>query len=113
MARSIGAIQTASQRSLKSIRAIVSAIGEVETVSVASAHAVEEQNRATGEIAHEVQISSDGANRSAEALGGFRTVTARTHDAAAELQQSSDDLAQQASRIRREVAEFCEKVAVA
>jgi methyl-accepting chemotaxis protein len=113
VARSIGAIQTASQRSLKSIRAIVSAIGEVETVSVSIAHAVEEQNRATNEIAHEVQISSDGANRSAEALGGFRTVTARTHDAAAELQQSSDDLAQQASKIRREVAEFCEKVAVA
>ncbi len=113
VARSIGAIQTASQRSLKSIRAIVAAIGEVETVSVAIAHAVEEQDRATTEIAHEVQISSDGANRSAEALGSFRTVTARTHDAAAELQVSSDDLAEQASRIRREVAAFCEKVAVA
>ncbi len=60
-----------------------------------------------------MQISSDGANRSAEALGGFRAVTARTHDAAEELQQSSDDLAQQASKIRSEVAAFCEKVAAA
>ena len=96
VARSIEAIQTASQRSLKSIREIVAAIGEVETVSVAIAYAVGEQDRATAEIAKEVQISSDGVSRSAQSL-----------------QSSSDDLASQAQRIRREVAEFCERVAAA
>ena len=113
VARSIEAIQTASQRSLKSIREIVAAIGEVETVSVAIAYAVGEQDRATAEIAKEVQISSDGASRSAQTLQSFETVTERTYAAAGSLQSSSNDLASQAQRIRREVAEFCERVAAA
>lgn len=113
VARSIEAIQTASQRSLKSIREIVAAIGEVETVSVAIAYAVGEQDRATAEIAREVQISSDGVGRSAQSLQSFETVTERTYAAAGSLQSSSDDLATQAQRIRREVAEFCERVAAA
>jgi methyl-accepting chemotaxis protein len=113
VARSIEAIQTASQRSLKSIREIVEAIGEVETVSVAIAYAVGEQDRATAEIAKEVQVSSDGASRSAQTLQSFEAVTERTYAAAGSLQSSSSDLATQAQRIRREVAEFCERVAAA
>jgi methyl-accepting chemotaxis protein len=113
IARSIEAIQTASQRSLKSIREIVAAVGEVETGSVAIAYAVGEQDRATAEIAQEVQLSSDGAHRSAQILNAFETVTVRTHDAAGGLQTSSDHLAEHAQRIRREVAAFCERVAAA
>ncbi len=113
IARSIEAIQVTTQRSLKSMREIVDAIGEVETISVAIAYAVGEQDRATAEIAHEVQVSSDGAHHSAQILNTFESVTARTHGAAEGLQSSSDELAAQAQQIRREVAEFCERVAAA
>ena len=113
VARSVEAIQTASQRSLRSIREIVDAIGTVESVSVAIAHAVGEQDRATAEIAHEAQVVSDGAGRSARMLTAFEAVTERAHEAAGGLRSSSGVLAEQAQRVRREVAAFCERVAAA
>ncbi|SEF51467.1 methyl-accepting chemotaxis protein [Bosea lathyri] len=109
----IGAMQEVSQRSLKAIRDIVDAIGEVEHVADAIAFSVHEQGRATSEIAHQVRLSFEGARRSAGAVGSFETMTARTHDAAEQLQQTADALATQAQGIRREVAAFCGRVAAA
>jgi methyl-accepting chemotaxis protein len=113
VAQSIEAIQSASQRSLKAMREIVEVVGDVETVSVAIAYAVSEQDRATAEIAREVQVSSDGAGRTAQMLSAVESVTVRTFDAAGRLQSSSDDLASQTHRIRAQVSGFCEKIAAA
>lgn len=113
VARSIDAIQLASRRSLQSVREIVTAINQVETVSEVIAHAVDEQDRATSHIAREVHVSSEGVSQNARVLDSFEIVTAQTHQAAAHLQGASDDLAEQAYRIRTEVAAFCERVAAA
>ncbi|MGO4739275.1 methyl-accepting chemotaxis protein [Bosea sp. 2KB_26] len=109
----INAMQVASQRSLKAIRDIVTAMSEVERVAEAIAVSVHEQDRATMEIARQVQLSFEGARRSAGAVGNFETMTVRTHDAAAQLQDAADALAKQAHSIRQEVAAFCGRVAAA
>ncbi|MCU4179317.1 methyl-accepting chemotaxis protein [Bosea sp. BH3] len=109
----IGAMQKASQRSLKAIRDIVEAIGAVESVANAIALSVDEQSHATAEIAHQVHLSFQGAQRSADVAGGFDLMTRETHDAAEQLQSTASALAQQAQDIRREVASFCEQVAAA
>jgi methyl-accepting chemotaxis protein len=109
----IGAMQEASQRSLKAIHDIVDAIGEVERVADAIALSVNEQGRATSEIAYQVRLSFEGARRSAGAAGSFETMTVRTHGAAEQLQQAAASLAAQTHGVREEVAAFCGRVAAA
>lgn len=109
----IGAMQTASQRSLKAIRAIVESIGEVERVTEAIAVAVHQQGQATSEIARQVQMSFDGARRSAGVVDHFESMTVRTHGAAEHLENAADALAAQAHSIRREVEAFCGRIAAA
>lgn len=109
----IHAMQQATQRSLKAIHDIVDAIGEVERVADAIAMSVDEQGRATSEIAHQVQLSFEGARRSAGIVGSFEDMTIRTHGAAQQLQEASEALAAQARDIRCEVATFCKEIAAA
>jgi methyl-accepting chemotaxis protein len=109
----IGTMQQASQRSLKAIRDIVEAIGEVESVANAIALSVDEQSRATAEIAHQVRLSFEGAQRSADVAGGFEVMTRQTNGAAQQLQSAASTLAQQAQEIRQDVASFCGRVAAA
>ncbi len=109
----IGTMQQASQRSLKAIRDIVEAIGDVESVANAIALSVDEQSRATAEIAHQVRLSFEGAQRSADVAGGFEVMTRQTHGAAQQLQSAASALAQQAQDIRQDVANFCGRVAAA
>lgn len=109
----IGAMQQASHRSLKAIREIVEAIGAVENVADAIAVSVDEQSRATAEIAHQVRLSFEGAQRSADVAGSFEIMTRQTHGAAQQLEGAASALARQARDIRRDVANFCERVAAA
>lgn len=113
VSQQIGTMQQASQRSLKAIRDIVEAIGDVESIANAIALSVDEQSRATAEIAHQVRLSFEGAQRSADVAGGFEVMTRQTHGAAQQLQSAASALAQQAHDIRREVASFCGRVATA
>ncbi len=109
----IGAMQTASQRSLHAIRDIVEAIGDVESVADAIARSVQEQGHATAEIARQVQLASHGARSSAGVVDNFEALTVRTHGAAEHLQAAADALAAQAQGIRQEVAGFCGRIAAA
>ena len=109
----IGAMQDASQRSLKAIRDIVTAIGDVERVAEAISVSVQQQGQATSEIAHQVRMSFDGARRSADIVGSFEAMTEGAHHAAQQVQGSAEALAAHARQIRAEVAGFCERVAAA
>lgn len=109
----IGAMQEATQRSLKAMREIASSIGLVESLADAIAHSVDEQSRATAEIAYQVRLSFEGAQRSADIAGGFEVMTVETHGAATQLQETAAALARQAQAIRADVARFCGTVAAA
>jgi len=109
----IGAMQEASQRSLKAIRDIVVSIGDVERVADAISVSVQQQGQATSEIAHQVRMSFEGARRSADIVGSFEAMTEGAHGAARQVQNSANQLATQARSIRTEVADFCERVATA
>ena len=73
---------TRSDADLKDVFDIVEAIGDVESVANAIALSVDEQSRATAEIAHQVRLSFEGAQRSADVAGGFEVMTRQTHGAA-------------------------------
>jgi methyl-accepting chemotaxis protein len=109
----IGAMQDASQRSLKAIRDIVTAIGDVERVAEAISISVQQQGQATGEIAHQVRMSFEGARRSADIVGSFEAMTEGAHHAARQVQDSAEALATRTREIRAEVADFCGRVAAA
>ena len=109
----IGAMQDASQRSLRAIRDIVTAIGDVELVADAISVSVQQQGQATSEIAHQVRMSFEGARRSADIVGSFEAMSEGAHHAAQQVQDSAEALAAQARGIREEVAAFCERVAAA
>jgi methyl-accepting chemotaxis protein len=109
----IGAMQDATQRSLKAIRDIVTAIGDVERVAETISVSVQQQGQATSEIAHQVRMSFEGARRSADIVASFEAMTEGAHHAAQQVQGSAEALAGQAREIRAEVAAFCERVAAA
>jgi len=107
----IGAMQDASQRSLKAIRDIVTAIGDVERVAEAISVSVQQQGQATGEIAHQVRMSFEGARRSADIVESFEAMTEGAHHAARQVQGSAEAVATHTREIRAEVAAFCGRVA--
>ncbi len=109
----VGAIQQATQRCLKAMREIAGAIQEVEALADAIACSVNEQERATSEIAHQVRLSFEGAQRSADIAGSFEAMTIETHGAATQLGETAAALSRQAQTIRRGVAGFCGEVAAA
>ncbi|WP_420102017.1 methyl-accepting chemotaxis protein [Bosea sp. (in: a-proteobacteria)] len=107
----IGAMQGATQSSLSAILEIVQAIAEVEQLSDAIAASVNEQGKATSEIAYQVGLSFEGAQRSADVAAGFTAVTAQAHAAAEKLEETASAVARQAQAIRSDVAGFCSRVA--
>jgi methyl-accepting chemotaxis protein len=109
----IEAMQDATRRSLKAIRDIVTAIGDVERVAETISVSVQQQGQATSEIAHQVRMSFEGARRSADIVASFEAMTEGAHHAAEKVQGSAEALAGQAREIRAEVAAFCQRVAAA
>jgi methyl-accepting chemotaxis protein len=109
----ISAMQEATRRCLAAMREIVSAVGAVESLSDAIAQSVNAQSMATSEIAYQVRLSFEGAQRSADMAGGFEAMTVKTHGAAAQLEETAVALARQAQQIRSGVARFCSDIAAA
>lgn len=109
----IDAMQQATDSSLSAIRAIVGTIGNVESLSGAIAGSVNEQGRATSEIAYQARLSFEGAQRGADIAASFQSVVAEAHGAASQLQETACALDRQAQIIRDDVARFCGDVAAA
>jgi len=106
----IGRVQRETNDTIDAIRSIMSSIDQISETTAAVAAAIEEQNAATQEISRSSQTAS---GQTSEASGMIQSVLgSATHSQtmAVQVVQSSKDLSQQASTLRREVDRFLDSV---
>jgi methyl-accepting chemotaxis protein len=99
-------IQTATDKTVRSIDGIVATIETVRAIAAAIAGAVEEQSVATQEIALNTKRASDGTQMVTTHIHGVQTCSETTEKASTDLQALSTSLAQQSTRLGSEVATF-------
>jgi methyl-accepting chemotaxis protein len=109
----IGGIQSATQKSVQSIRAIIDVITRIDESSTAIAAAIEEQGAATREISRNVQQAAASTQDAARNVEGVTDAAQRTGAAAGEVGAAADQVAHKVSELRNEVAGFLAKVRAA
>jgi methyl-accepting chemotaxis protein len=109
----IGGIQSATQRSVESIRAIIDVIKRIDDASTAIAAAIEEQGAATREISRNVQQAAVSTEDAARNVTGVTGAAGRTGAAATEVGAAAAKVSEKVSELRSEVAEFLGKVRTA
>jgi methyl-accepting chemotaxis protein len=106
----IGAIRAVSSDAVTAIREIGGTIGQINEIAAAIAGAVEEQAKATQEIARNVQQAAVGTNAVSSNLGGVTKAAGDTGSAAQQVLSASQGLSQQSSVLRGEVETYLREV---
>ena len=109
----IEAIQTETAEALTAIKRISNTIVEVNQISTTIASAMEQQGAATQEITRNVQEAASSAKQVSENINGVGEAVAATGQAASDLLDEADRLAQQAKTLQTEVGHFLETVRAA
>jgi methyl-accepting chemotaxis protein len=109
----IGGIQSATQKSVESIRAIIDVIRRIDDASTAIAAAIEEQGAATREISRNVQQAAVSTEEAARNVEGVTGAAARTGAAASEVGTAAAKVSEKVSELRNEVAQFLGQVRAA
>jgi methyl-accepting chemotaxis protein len=102
----IGAIQAATQESVRAIEEIVRTIGEVGGIAASIAAAVEQQGAATAQIAQNIQHAAEAAGDVTSTIAGVGSAANDTRLAAGSVHDAAAELSQQAAHLRRQVGEF-------
>ena len=106
ISQQIKGMQTETVRSVSRIETIGRTISEMSTIATAIATAVEEQSAATQEIARNVQEAARGTSEVSSNINGVRQAASETGAAAAQVQATSGEVAQQGEGLRSEVDRF-------
>ncbi len=106
ISQQIKGMQTETVRSVSRIETIGRTISEMSTIATAIATAVEEQSAATQEIARNVQEAARGTSEVSSNINGVRQAASETGAAAAQVQATSGEVAQQGEGLRSEVGRF-------
>ncbi len=106
ISQQIKGMQTETVRSVSRIETIGRTISEMSTIATAIATAVEEQSAATQEIARNVQEAARGTSEVSSNINGVRQAASETGAAAAQVQATSGEVAQQGEGLRSEVTRF-------
>ncbi|MEM6614928.1 MAG: methyl-accepting chemotaxis protein [Pseudomonadota bacterium] len=109
----IGMIQTATETSVGSIRAISDQIASMDEVAAMIASAVEEQGSATQEIASNVQQASAGTDEVSQNIAEVREAAVQTGVASTEMQESASVVEKRVSVIRNEIETFLDAIRAA
>ncbi|WP_119300436.1 methyl-accepting chemotaxis protein [Dongia deserti] len=109
----IGEIQSATERSVQSIRAIIEVIRRIDEASSAIAAAIEEQGAATQEISRNVQQAAVSTQDAAQNVEGVTGAASRTGAAASDVGSAAEKVSAQVTQLRSEVAGFLQKVRTA
>ncbi|MEJ1157729.1 methyl-accepting chemotaxis protein [Prosthecomicrobium sp. N25] len=109
----VSEIQQATGRTVGSIERIVGTVQEIKTISAAIASAVEQQGTATGEIAANTQLAARGTEGVTGNIAGVGRAAELTGAASTKLMDLSSGLSGQAADLRREVADFVQKLEAA
>jgi methyl-accepting chemotaxis protein len=109
----IAMVQTATSEVIQAITTVRNSIAETNTVAASIAAAVEEQSATTKEIAANTNQAANGTSEVSRNIEGMTVVASQTGAAANQVLSSASGLAEQAETLRRNVADFFEKVRAA
>jgi methyl-accepting chemotaxis protein len=102
----IAAIQGETQSAAGAIGGICKTIGEINEISGMVAGAVEAQQKATQEIARNIQEAATGTREVADNIGTLTSTANETGSSAALVLSSASELARQSDLMRGEVEKF-------
>jgi methyl-accepting chemotaxis protein len=111
--KQISGMQIATRESVEAIKEIGTVILQISEVSGTIAATVEEQGSATRQIAHNVQMASDGAARVGSAIADVHQGAADTGSASGQVLASAQSLSSQASQLKLEVDNFLASIRAA
>ncbi len=109
----ISRIQEATGRAANAMRSIAGTIYSLNQTSSAIASAVDQQSAATQEIIQAVNQASTGTQEVTSNITGVARAAEQTGEAAAQVQTSSAELADQAERLHQEMDRFLATVRAA
>jgi len=109
----IAMVQTATADVIQAITTVRNSIAETNTVAASIAAAVEEQSATTKEIAANTNQAANGTSEVSRNIEGMTIVASQAGAAANQVLSSASGLSQQAETLRRNVADFFEKVRAA
>lgn len=102
----IGGIQSLTDNAVKAITHITQNVGDISSVTTAIASAVEEQEASTNEIAHSIQMASNGTQAARRNAHEVTDIVVETASEAKIVQDASDQLDEAAHQLSKVVEEF-------
>lgn len=109
----VNEMQQSTTRSVTAVAAIAQTIDEVNEIASAIAAAVEQQGAATREIARNMQEASTSTSEVSSNIGSISTAAADTGQAATRVSGASERVHEQVNILRREVAQFLQRLTAA
>ncbi|WP_052293770.1 methyl-accepting chemotaxis protein [Azospirillum sp. B510] len=106
----VSAIQEETAHAVQAIDSITRTIGNISTITVAVASAVEEQGAATQEITRNAQEAARGTRGVSANVGGVTDAADRTRRSADTLLAAADTLSRQSAALNTEVDGFVRRV---
>jgi methyl-accepting chemotaxis protein len=111
IAAQIGAIQGSTEQAVSVIQTIAKTMEEANRHSVAIASAMEQQSSATAEISHVIHDTAAGTDSIKSTMSAMMDAAAETSSSAEVVHRASNEVADQAQRLRQTIDEFLNKVA--
>jgi len=109
----IAGMQSATAETVKAIEDVRDAIDRISEVCAGIASAVKQQNAATLEISRNVQEAATGTQSVSGNIQGVTEASAETGQAAGQVSETTRQLAAEADRLRRSVAEILDSMRAA
>jgi methyl-accepting chemotaxis protein len=106
IADQVSGIQTSTTTAVHSIRAIAAKIGEIEHLNTSIAAAIEEQEAATQDIAHNVSLAADGSRSAVASVAGVTEAAAETNQEANRVLGASETLSTVTTQLSQSVEMF-------
>ncbi|MCU0817829.1 MAG: methyl-accepting chemotaxis protein [Beijerinckiaceae bacterium] len=113
IAESVQAMQSVTDGTISAIQGIGEAIGAIDGISKMIEASIVEQDRATHNIALNVQQAARGTEEVSSNIAQVNQAAASTGSAATQVMASASELAEQAERMRRRVQDFLAAVRAA
>ncbi len=113
ISQQINSIQMATDESVAAIRDIGNTIGKMSEIASTIASAVEEQGAATREISRNVQQASEGTMKVSANILDVQQGAVETETASAQVLSAAQSLANNISRLKRDVGVFLDSVRTA
>ncbi len=109
----VEATRAATQNAVEAIGAISHTIHSISEIAASIASAVEEQEAATGEIARNILLASDGTNDVTSNIEDVSKAVIGSGSIAQEVLEAADRLAQQSDAMRAQIQGFVQQVKTA